>query len=725
VFDTSEYRRSDGPSFHNVITAWQRGATGQGVTIGIVDTGIDTSNPEFAGRISTASADVAGSRGVQPEDDHGTQVALVAAAARNDSGVVGIAYQATIMALRADTPGSCAASTTDGCSFNQTAIAAGIDRAVQNGAKVINLSLGGGAAGTTLRAAVGRAAAADVVVVIASGNDADSTNPSVDPSNPDALASGVRAAGNGNVIIAGSVDQAGVFSTFANRAGTEANWYLTALGEAICCVYENGVIKTTTTNGQQFVTVVSGTSFSTPQIAGAIALLRQAFPSLTAAQTVDLLLRTARDAGAAGIDATYGRGILDIASAFAPQGTTAVAGTSTALALGDSTGTMSPAMGDAAQSASLGTVVLDAYGRAYGVNLSASLRGASVAPRLESALVRRTREISAGGPALSLAFSVDGTRQAAVPAALRLSREDADAARVLAASVISQLTPQTRLGFAYTQGADGLAAALQDGDRPAFLLATSPLNDTGFARSGELSFGLRHQFGAWGLTVSAERGLVRDDGARLPGEARRPDTLGTANRFGARIDRRLGALDLGLGASWLGEEQTILGGRFNPALVGRGANSLFVDLDAAWRPGEDWRLGAALRRTWTRPRGGGLLAEGSQLIAQGWSFDVARNGVFAPGDSVALRIAQPLRVIAGGFDFDLPTAYDYATLTATDSRQRVSLVPRGREVMGELAWRGRLWGGSASASLFYRKDPGHYASAPDDKGAAITWSQNF
>ena len=326
---------------------------------------------------------------------------------------------------------------------------------------------------------------------------------------------------------------------------------------------------------------------------------------------------------------------------------------------------------------------------------------------------------------MALAFSVDGASRPSIPSALRLGRADADAARVLAARVITQLTAETRLGFAYAQDADGLAAALQAGNRPAFLLARSPLSDSGFDRGEELSFALRHQLGAWGLTIAAERGRVRNDTTPAIGEHRSRSPVGAASQLGARIDRSFGPLDLGLGTSWLGEDRTILGARFNPALVGRGADSLFVDLDATWRPGDDWQFGATLRRTWTRPRGGGLLAGSTRLVAQGWSFDIARESVFAADDSLALRIAQPLRVIAGGLDFDLPTAYDYATLTASAERQRVSLVPRGREVMGELAWRGALWGGSASASLFYRKDPGHYDALPDDKGAAISFSRKF
>jgi subtilisin family serine protease len=725
-FDTTEYRMSDGPSLHNAITAWQAGATGRGVTIGIVDSGIDSANPEFAGRIASASGDVAGSRSLMGEDDHGTHVALLTAAARNNTGVMGIAYDATILALRADTPGSCggAGADADGCTFGDSAVATGIDRATQNGAKVVNLSLGGGGAGAAARAAIGHAAAAGVVVVVSAGNDANDANPSFDPNNPEPFAVSLRAAGNGNVIIAGSVNDTGTISDFSNRAGTEASWYLTAQGERVCCLYENGTLKTSVQNGQTFITLLSGTSFAAPQISGAVALLRQAFPNLTAVQTVDLLLRTARDAGATGADAIYGRGVLDIGRAFAPVGTTSVAGTTTTLALTDSTGALSPAMGDAAQTASLGTVVLDSYQRAYSVGLGGSLRTARVQPRLAGALQARTHELATGGPDLALAFSVDGAKRLRPLASLRLTQDQADSARVLAARMIAQVSPQTRVGFAFSQNADGLAASLREASRPAFLVAGSPLDDTGFVRDQAMAFGLRRQLGGWGVTMTAERSQVRDDTLSRRMRRDRAD-LGLATRFGAQLDHSFGALDLALGASWLDERDTVLGARFNPALVPGGADSLFLDLDAAWRPADDWRLGASLRRAWTRPHGGELLAAGSQFMAQGWAVDFARYGVFASDDSLALRVSQPLRVTSGGLNFDLASAYDYDTLTATHSRQRLSLVPHGREIVSELAWRGHLWGGAGSASLFYRKNPGHYAALPDDKGVALSWSSRF
>ena len=241
-------------------------------------------------------------------DGHGTQVALVAAAARNNIGVVGIAYGATIAAFRADTPGTCAEA--DGCTFNDRNIAAGIDRAVTAGATVINLSLGGDAPTTTLLNSVRRAVAAGVVIVVSAGNEGDGSDPDVDPNQPNPFAAGVRNAGGANVIIAGSVDDSSQFSAFSNRAGAQAQFFLSALGERVCCEYENGVLKVETDASGSFVTLVSGTSFSAPQISGAVALLRQAFPNLSGAQMVDLLLSSARDAGAAGTDTTYGRGIL-------------------------------------------------------------------------------------------------------------------------------------------------------------------------------------------------------------------------------------------------------------------------------------------------------------------------------------------------------------------------------------------------------------------------------
>ncbi|MFA9199790.1 MAG: S8 family serine peptidase, partial [Cypionkella sp.] len=685
-------------------------------------------------RLDPASADVAGNGTVEAFDDHGTQVAMVAAAARNNTGVVGIAYNATVIALRADRPGSCASTSAtdgnDGCVFADRDIATGIDRAIAAGATVINLSLGGDPPNATLIGAVQRAVAAGAVIVVAAGNEGDGSDPAVDPAQPNPFAAGVRNAGGSNVIIVGSVNEQSQISAFSNRAGAQANFYLAALGERICCVYENGVIKTETNASGTFVTVVSGTSFSAPQVSGAVALLKQAFPNLTAAQMVSILLNSARDAGAAGIDPVYGRGILDIARAFAPQGTTTLAGSSTAIAAGEDTAIGSPAMGDAlAGPAAMGrAVILDAYGRAYGLDLAHGAKPAAPAARLHGALDAGARRVGGGAEGVSLAFTVaDGSRAAtAWPAQLRLSRQDAEAARVLAARVALKLAPGRQIGFAFRERADGLVAQLQGQAAPAFLIAGDARGEAGFAQGGNASLAYRQQLGRWGITVSGESGEAWL-GARRTADgvlSRGRESRGLAS-FGLAADRQFGALDTALGLTRLAEDRTVLGGYFHDAIGVGGADTLFLDAHAGWRFADGWRLGGALRQGWTRAERGGAIGAGSDFVSRAWSADLVKQGVFGRYDSLGLRLSQPLRVERGGLALTLPVAYDYATLSPTYAVRQLTLAPGGRELDGEIAWAGRLWGGDAAASLYYRQDPGHVARQADDRGVALRWSKRF
>ncbi len=698
---------------HGAIGAWQVGATGRNVTIAIIDTGLDSNNPEFTGRISAASADVAGTRSIIPENPHGTNVALVAAAARDGIGVMGIAYEATILALRADAPGSCASG---GCGFTSTAVVAGFSRAIANSAKVINLSMGGTAPSSSERTAVANAANAGIVIVVAAGNDGTAQ---VDP-----FGAGLRAAGNGNVIIAGSVSSSGLISSFSNRAGTEANWYLAAVGQSVCCTYANGAPTTST---------FSGTSFSAPQIAGAVALLRQAFPNLTATQTVNLLLTTARDAGASGVDAIYGRGIMDITNAFAPQGTLSIAGsiagTSAPLPQGATTGTTSSAMGDAGRFAPLSAVMLDSYSRAYRIQLGGGLQSAGADPRLGQSLLNPIESVTGAAGSVSLGFSVDRQgRLAGSPwqGKLRLGRVDAEISRVLAGRVAARLSPRTNIAFGFAQGADGLIAQVQGHSEPAFLVVRSPADDFGFARLAENSVALRQQVGRLGLTVSSARGMVAEAGPTpFVGNGFQPRNGQGVTRFSIAADRRFGDLETALTASWLAEDRTMLGARLHDAFGLRGADSLFIDVRAAWSPAADWQLGAAWRQGFTRAHVGGRIAPGSSLASNAWSLDIERKSLFAPGDSLALRVSQPLRVQSGGLALDLPVAWDYDTLSATNAISRLALSPTGRELDAELAWHGALAGGAASASLFWRRQPGHRAAAPADAGAAVSWKAAF
>jgi hypothetical protein len=146
-------------------------------------------------------------------------------------------------------------------------------------------------------------------------------------------------------------------------------------------------------------------------------------------------------------------------------------------------------------------------------------------------------------------------------------------------------------------------------------------------------------------------------------------------------------VDTVLGASWLQEDHTMLG-RGWPMPLARGADTLFLDGSATWRPGYGWYLGAAWRQGLTRA-GGSLVGAGSSLSSYGWAVDAGMTNAFTWNDSLSLRVSQPLRVSRGGVNLMLPDSYDYATQEASWSTRRLNLAPTGREIATELAWRGR------------------------------------
>src|SRR5690606_37993433 len=109
-------------------------------------------------------------------DSHGMNVSSIIAAAFNGFGTIGVAYESTILSIRADVS-DCDDPDEDVC-FRSSDLVRSIDYAVANGARIINLSLGGdGPLGAAFEAALQRAIDAGVVFAVASGNDA-ADNPS-------------------------------------------------------------------------------------------------------------------------------------------------------------------------------------------------------------------------------------------------------------------------------------------------------------------------------------------------------------------------------------------------------------------------------------------------------------------------------------------------------------------------------------------------------------------
>ena len=290
---------------YGIRTAWNT-TRGKGVTIAIIDTGIDDSVAELRGAVvggadfsGQGSAD--GRRPVGEDDQHGTMVASLAAGRGSgaNAGVIGAAPEASLLSL--------SVGFGDGAGDSDQQIADAVTWAVDHGAKVINMSL----TRNTLDwppswdTAFLYAAQHDVVVVAAAGNRGSGTEEVGAPATMP------------GVLAIGGVDSAGVSSRQASAQGISIG--VSAPSENLV-----GVVP-----GGGYV-LWDGTSGATPIVAGIVALVRAAHPELDAANVIQRVLATARDRGVPGPDDLYGYGTVDAAAAVS-----ATVATVTANPLGD------------------------------------------------------------------------------------------------------------------------------------------------------------------------------------------------------------------------------------------------------------------------------------------------------------------------------------------------------------------------------------------------------
>jgi subtilisin family serine protease len=278
--------------------AWAAGFDGTGIKIGIVDTGIDTTHPDLAGKVVAAS-DFTG-EGLQDDFGHGTHVASIAAGTGAASGgqFKGVAPGAQLINAKACNHfGSCPDSW----------VISAMQYAANQGAKVINMSLGGPdlPGVQPLEQAVNDLTASNgVLFIIAAGN----TNPPVpqfsvsSPSTADAAVS------------VGAVAPDDSLAFFSNRGPRVGDAFLkpdiTAPGMNITAARSS----TSSLPGGQY-TDLSGTSMATPHVAGGAAILLQSHPTWTPAQLKSALIGSAQlpfnstsvfDQGGGRLDVGYG-----------------------------------------------------------------------------------------------------------------------------------------------------------------------------------------------------------------------------------------------------------------------------------------------------------------------------------------------------------------------------------------------------------------------------------
>ena len=716
TFDTAEFQNQPSLDQIGALAAYDAGGDGAGVIVGIIDSGIDVSNPEFAGRIRPESADLvisgivapadvrAGGPDLQDSDDHGTPIASIIGAARDNVGVHGVAPEVELLIYRAD-------DETPDETLLGNAVVEGVTRSSTVGAGVLNFSFGSNEPGARgeFQLIFEFTRDNDIVVATAAGND---SNPEPDDSALGAL----DVTGDPTTIVVGSVDGNGDISGFSNQAGTAANIFLAAPGEFIQTTFVGAAAGDT----RNF----SGTSAAVPQVAGAAALIRQLWPALTASEVVDILFASATDLGATGIDTVYGRGLLNLDAAVAPLGTvttTSVDGAVTST--DDLSASLSTVFGSSFADLPE-IVVFDSYNRNFNVPLSDVVQTA--APDrflLESAQnpfehhAYAVRQISNG---LTASFRLTSRDTALTDFEVHRSARlvGADWSSDYSDDILSMsLTQELPSGQEITV-AQGFSASSTDTAalpiRQTPFLSHAFFNDAYLPRSENAVSSLFKMKLASNIDAdffaSHTYGYDTQFANSIQNENEFRDRSVTTFRSGVNLD--FDALQLRVEQGIRQEDGAILNALFDAPTS---ATTFYGGVDADWTVSKNWRLKGRYSTGYTLAETEGLgdFVDGfSGLTSTQISMAVARTNLFGAGDSLWLGVSKPLGIQSGTAEFILPTAYDYRTGEVSYTAFSAPLSAGSGRFDLEAGYRlmmGRL--GSVDFNLIHQTFPGENVSS--------------
>lgn len=323
---------------------------------------------DATGNVNISNAYIAGT----DSNGHGTFVLSQIGSANNNSGIKGVAYNATLYSVKTG--------------LGMPEVLNGVAYAQSQGVSVVNQSFGSYGVNSDEPDIMNYVTAqqANISFVSAAGNDGKSCADITQCLRPAALpwetlmASADMLNQNGAWIVVGALNSNGSdIADFSNRAGITSSNYILAPGSFNVGGNMSGGTE-----------IASGTSFAAPIVSGAMALMYQKWPALTGRQMADILFETADDMGAVGVDDIYGNGKLNLNKAFAPIGTVgiptavrsktagkAAIASTTSAPLTNTRISTGASMGMSIQSfESLdNTIVLDGFQRDFKVNMSSAV----------------------------------------------------------------------------------------------------------------------------------------------------------------------------------------------------------------------------------------------------------------------------------------------------------------------------------------------------------------
>ncbi len=680
---------------------------GDGVIVGVMDSGVDLNHPEFSGASMTETLlqdlpDEMRTDFGANEFSHGTAVTSIMAAQPNNGGFLGIAWGSTYKVftmpigdhLAEDDPRRAAF---DWESAYRDVLASGVD--------IVNASYGftgefvenytadqlraPGRLGPPLQVVAQQGVTDPAIFVWIAGNDhgdpcdagdahcvADSSSPTgfsfnaISP-GPEAGAMAKLPELRGHNVVTVAVGRDGRIADFSNRCGIAGPWCIAAPGVDVTGALFDSM---TSTPGSARLALIRGTSIAAPMVSGGLALMKHFFRGqLSNTQLLTRLFATADKSGIYapdridGSSSIYGQGMMDLGAAVSPvdnvqvmlnsqvaeNGNDGYSIQSTQLRLG-------MAFGNSLSRSLAGREIaaFDALGAPFWFDLS-GLAGTALQP---SALGRLFRLMTPGKDADRQAGR--GTRLTRAPYALAAHRGD------------------WRFGL-YESPANAQSSLLNLAGNAATVTYTAQtgLEATAFATVSQ-------------ATVFNPAGLPRQQ----------------MSNMGALLAWRPADMPVGVRLGWLKEGNSLLGATATGAFGRLSANNVVTGFEAAVEVG-GWRLGFDTEIGLVVPNAGGGLIDGMSWLSTS-AMSLRANRRLGAQDDLTISVSQPPRIENGAATFRLPVGRTREGVILRESFS-AGLVPSARQIDVATRWRRTgVFGGEFRVEAAASHNPGHVAAKP-------------
>jgi subtilisin family serine protease len=309
-FETPEYRAQKGLAVIHASTLYARGGTGQGVAVALVDSGLNSSLPAFQGRVRDPGFDYVENKvGTFDRIGHGTQMAGILAANKDDHGMHGVAFNAQLIPFRFGDDNE--------PFFFDSEIAQSWQAGFDKGARILNNSWANAIPATEINEArynqvmpeslvtARKLVQGGAVFVFPTGNELR-REPLAEPGLPLALPELEK----GWIAVVALKSDGSAINAKSNYCGVAAAWCIAVPGG------DSGAGQGLLTTGKDGDYVqTAGTSPAAALVSGALAALHSRYPELTAQQVRERLLATANRTGLYANSEAYGRGLMDLEAA--------------------------------------------------------------------------------------------------------------------------------------------------------------------------------------------------------------------------------------------------------------------------------------------------------------------------------------------------------------------------------------------------------------------------